>query len=358
MHDLYAATILVVDDVPANTELLFEMLESAGFTNIHTSNDPYEGLALYERLKPDLVLLDYRMPGLDGVGFIRAAREMTSDAEPPILIVTAQNDEDSRRKALEAGARDYVTKPFAFWELLARTRTVLQLQLLYQGQRQQSEILDQQVRERTRELEETRHEIIRRLCTVGEFRDEDTGHHVVRIGRLSAELARLAGEPDEFVDMMLASAPLHDIGKIGVPDRVLLKPGRLDPEEMAIMRTHAQIGARILAGSGLSMLELAAEIALTHHERWDGDGYPAKLAGQAIPLSGRLVAVVDVFDALLSPRPYKQPWSIETTLAHLEASAGTHLDPHLTQLFLDNADTMIAIRAELADKAGDETGLT
>ncbi|MFV3131659.1 HD domain-containing phosphohydrolase [Niveispirillum sp. KHB5.9] len=347
--ELCAARILVVDDLPANVELLLGMLEMAGFESIESSTDPFEGLAMAVRNPPDLILLDYRMPGLDGPSFITRLRaEMGIDA-PPVLVVTAQSDEGSRKRALEAGARDYVTKPYAFWELVARSRNLLELHLLHKEQRQQAERLERQVQDRTVELERTRAEIIRRLCSAGEFRDEDTGQHVTRIGRMAGELARLAGLPPLMVTKIASAAPLHDIGKIGIPDRVLLKPGKLDAEEWAIMKTHAAIGQHILAGSGLLLLDLASEIAGTHHEKWDGNGYPNGLAGENIPVSGRIVAICDVFDALLSRRPYKEPWSVEAVRAHLEQGAGSHLDPKLTRLFLDNMDQMLAIRAELAD---------
>lgn len=346
---LLSARLLVVDDLPANVELLLGMLEMAGFTDVMSTTDPFEGLALAQHGQPDLVLLDYRMPGLDGPTFISRLRAGLGAAAPPVLVVTAQNDEGSRRRALEAGARDYVTKPYAFWELIARSRNLLELHLLHRAQRQHAVRLEQQVLERTAELERTRSEIIRRLCTAGEFRDEDTGQHVTRIGRLSAELAGLAGLDALYVKKIGSAAPLHDIGKIGIPDNVLLKPGRLDEAEWTIMRTHAEIGAQILGGSGLKLLDLASEIAVSHHEKWDGSGYPRGLAGENIPVSGRIVAICDVFDALLSRRPYKEPWPVERVVDHLAASAGSHLDPALTRLFLDNIDRMLAIRAELAD---------
>ncbi|MCW2241917.1 MHYT domain-containing protein [Azospirillum canadense] len=199
------------------------------------------------------------------------------------------------------------------------------------------------------QLEATQREIIRRLCSAGEFRDNDTGQHVARMAHLVHRLALSAGCGEEFAARLLEAAPLHDIGKIGIPDHVLLKPGRLDEREWAIMRQHATIGHRLLSGSGLPMLDLAAEIAGSHHEKWDGSGYPAGLSGDAIPLSGRIVAVADVFDALLSPRPYKQPWPLPRIVAHLREQAGRQFDPHLVAVFLDDLDAMLAIRARFVD---------
>ncbi|WP_292910526.1 HD domain-containing phosphohydrolase [Niveispirillum sp.] len=343
------AHILVVDDLPANVELLLGMLELAGFENVSSTTDPFEGLAMAERQLPDLVLLDYRMPGLDGPGFIGRLRSLLDADMPPVLVVTAQNDDASRRRALEAGARDYVTKPYAFWELEARSRNLLELHLLNKAQRQQTELLERLVKQRTAELERTRAEIITRLCSAGEFRDEDTGQHVTRIGRMAGLLASLAKLPPPLSAKIASAAPLHDIGKIGIPDRVLLKPGKLDEDEWAIMKGHARIGQQLLAGSGLPLLDLASEIAGTHHERWDGSGYPNGLAGTDIPVSGRIVAICDVFDALLSPRPYKRAWAVDDVVTYMREIAGAHLDPDLTRLFIDNLDRMLAIRAELAD---------
>lgn len=289
------------------------------------------------------------MPGLDGPGFMAELAAVLGAETPPILIITAHDIAANRRRALELGAIDYVIKPFTDWELLIRARNLLRLHVLHRGQRALSRQLEKLVSERTAELERTRAEIIHRLCNAGEFRDEDTGRHVARIGRLSARLAELAGAEREFVGQLSDAAPLHDIGKIGIPDRVLLKPGKLDPDEWAIMKTHCTLGAQILADSGLPLLNLASEIALSHHEKWDGTGYPNGLSRDAIPLSGRLVAVCDVFDALLSHRPYKEPWPMDKALSYIAEVSGSHLDPDLATLFLDNRAEMVAIRVEMAD---------
>ncbi|MBK1837491.1 HD domain-containing protein [Azospirillum sp. YIM B02556] len=204
------------------------------------------------------------------------------------------------------------------------------------------------------QLEATQREIIRRLCSAGEFRDNETGQHVARMAQISHQLALSAGCAPDFAAKLLEAAPLHDIGKIGIPDHVLLKPGRLDAQEWATMRDHATIGHRLLVGSGLPLLDLAAEIAGTHHEKWDGTGYPAGLRGTAIPLSGRIVAIADVFDALLSARPYKEPWPLETVVAHMREQAGRHFDPDLVTVFLDRLDVMLAIRDRFLDDAFDQ----
>jgi putative two-component system response regulator len=345
------AHIVIVDDMQLSVDLLTAILRKAGLINIRASTDPFEGLALCCTDPPDLVLLDYCMPGLDGPGFIERLRERLGTSCPPVLMITAENNEAFRRRALETGAIDFLPKPYTGWELLVRARNLLTMNLLYRAQRDQARGLEAMVRERTAELERTRAEIIHRLCSASEFRDENTGRHVTRIGHLAGALAQLAGLDDHRVEMIAAAAPLHDIGKLGIPDRVLLKPGRLDAAEWAVMQTHCRIGAQVLQGSGMELLDLASEIALTHHEKWDGSGYPQGLAGEDIPLAGRIVAVCDVFDALLSTRPYKRQWAVEEVLKHLAENAGSHLDPALTHLFLSQAGQMLALR-EAVDAAG------
>jgi putative two-component system response regulator len=347
--DLEQACILVVDDVPANTEVLSELLSSAGFEAVVCANDPQEGLRLYGERRPDLVLLDFRMPGMNGAAFIEAARARYPDLQPPVLIVTAQLDRETRRLALQAGARDFVTKPFEFWELLARVRNLLELSLLARAHRQRADRLETVVEARTRDLEHAQQEIIRRLCAASEFRDDVTGRHVARIGALAGALARAAGQDEEFVAMIERAAPLHDIGKIAVPDRILLKPARLDEAEWEIMKTHAEAGARILDDSGIALLDMASEIAHSHHERWDGTGYPRGLGGPDIPLAGRIVAISDVLDALLSPRPYKAAWPLPAVIDYLAAQRGGQFDPALLDIALDRLDELLALRDGLLD---------
>lgn len=343
---LIHARVVIVDDMQLSVDLLTAILRKAGLTQIRASTDPLEGLAMCCSDPPDLVLLDYCMPGLDGPGFIEKMRDHLGQETPPVLIITAENNEAFRRRALETGAIDFLPKPYTSWELLVRARNLLIMHLLYRSQRDQARALEAMVQERTAELERTRAEIIHRLCSAGEFRDEDTGHHVARIGRMAGALARLADLPPRQVEMIAAAAPLHDIGKLGIPDRVLLKPGRLDSDEWGVMRSHCRIGAQILHGSGMELLDLASEIALTHHEKWDGSGYPQGLAGEDIPIAGRIVAICDVFDALLSRRPYKEPWTLERALDFVERSAGSHLDPALAHLFVSQAAEMLKIREQ------------
>lgn len=346
---VHEARILVVDDVPANVELLEGLLESAGYRAITGTTDPRAALGMYESLDPDLILLDFRMPGMDGTEFLREARRLSPRGMPPVLVITAQHEAQVRRAALEAGARDFVTKPFELWELLSRVRNLLELGLLSKAQRERADRLEREVHARTRDLDHAQQEIIRKLCAASEFRDDVTGKHVVRIGALSGRLARVAGVDADYADLIEKAAPLHDIGKIAIPDRLLLKPGSLAADEWRIMQTHAEAGGRILAGSGIPLLEMAAEIARTHHERWDGTGYPNGLKGEAIPLSGRIVAIADVFDALLSERPYKRPWPVDRVIRHFDGERGAHFDPTLATLFLGHLDDMLAIRDRMLD---------
>ncbi|MEC4592003.1 MULTISPECIES: HD domain-containing phosphohydrolase [Nitrospirillum] len=341
------ARILVVDDLAANVELMEGVLAAAGYTDITGTCDPREGLALYGSMTPDLILLDFRMPGMDGPAFIRAAHALSPGQRPPILVVTAQGDEQTRRTALEAGARDFISKPFALWEMLARVQNLLELQMLLRDKEAQASCLEAAVAQRTRDLEHTHLEVVRRLCAVGEFRDDETGRHVNRIGALSGRIARLAGWLEPDAELLASAAPLHDIGKVSIPDAILLKPGKLSDPEWQVMKTHADAGASILRGSKIPVLDLAAEIAVTHHEKWDGSGYPQGLAGETIPMSGRIVAVADVFDALLSRRPYKEPWTVNQVADHLRAQSGRHFDPALVDLVLANLEELLALRVEV-----------
>ncbi len=349
---LRAARILIVDDNETNVELIRALLEEDGYDNLESTTSSLDGLALYLGAPDsfDLILLDLRMPDLDGLGFIAAIREARPDIAHPVIILSAQADQRSREQALSAGVRDYLTKPVVVWEVLHRVRNALSLQLLWRQTEALNRDLEERVMRRTVELEETRREVIRRLATAGEFRDNDTGQHVERMSQYAYVLARGAGMADQDARALRDAAPLHDIGKIAMPDAILLKEGPLTDDEWVTMRRHAEIGGAILDGSGFALLELAREIAVSHHERWDGSGYPLGLAGQDIPLSGRIVAVADVFDALTSQRPYKRAWSIEEALGFLKDNAGKLFDPGLVAQFEASLPEMLAIRNRLADR--------
>ena len=341
-------TILIVDDEPANIKLLERMLSMDGFSNIVTTNDPRQTSALYQQHQCDLVLLDIRMPYMDGFEVLTELKKLS--ANPPLVVMlTAQVSYEYRLQALTEGARDFIGKPFDRAELLARVANMLEMHLLQKQVREHNQILEQRVRERTAELYDTRLEIVRRLGRAAEFRDNETGMHIIRMSKISALIGHGYGLDVEQCEMLLNASPMHDIGKIGIPDHVLLKPGKLNPEEWEIMKTHARIGADILAGHESEILEMARVIALTHHEKWDGSGYPQGLAGEDIPLPGRIVALADVFDALTSVRPYKKAWDVAAAVDYLNQNSGRHFDPSLVKVFVQNLDEIIQIKDRYAE---------
>ncbi len=347
--DTRSARIMIVDDQPANVLLLEKTLRSRGYQTLEGFTDPRQAVARYAEARPDLLLLDLNMPHLDGFAVMEKLHELPVDLHPPVLVITAQHDLDSRLRALQAGARDFLTKPFDVLEALARISNLIEVHLLQKAMRDQNALLETKVLERTRELNETRLEVVRRLGRAAEYRDNETGFHIIRMSQFSARLAAAAGWNPAQVEKMLHASPMHDIGKIGIPDRILLKPGKLEGEEWETMMTHTTIGAEILSGHDSELMRLAAEIALSHHEKWDGSGYPRGLAGTDIPEAGRIVALCDVFDALTSERPYKKAWSIEDTVAHLRAQSGLHFDPAMVELFMDLLPEILTIRARHAE---------
>jgi putative two-component system response regulator len=326
------ARVLLIDDEPANLEFLGHVLASEGYGELTAISDSTEAVARFGELDPDVVITDLRMPGLDGFEVIaRIQQQLPPDSYLPILVATADPAPETRRRALSAGARDFLTKPLSPAEVRLRVRNLLETRFLHEQLRDHNSLLETRVSERTRELEEARTEILFRLALAAEFRDDQTGQHTVRVGRLSARLAQVLGLSTEACDLIGRAAPLHDVGKIGIPDAILLKPGRLGPAEFAVMQRHAAIGANLLSGSLHPLLQLAEEIALSHHEHWDGRGYPHGLAGEAIPLSGRIVAVADVFDSLTHVRPYKVAWTVRDTLNEIQAKSGSQFDPAIVE---------------------------
>ena len=327
------ARILIVDDEPGNVELLRRVLERAGFRKLDTTNDPREAAALYVRTRPDLILLDLHMPHLDGLEVMDQLNQIVEASYLPILMLTGDLSPEARREALSRGAKDFVNKPFNPDEVLLRIRTLLETRFLYLQIQSQNQLLEAKVRERTRELESAQIEIIDRLARAAEFRDDNTGQHTERVGKMAALLARQLGLPDAQVSLIRRAAPLHDVGKIGIPDAILLKLGKLTAAEFELVKTHTTIGARILSGSRFALLRLAEEIAFSHHERWDGGGYGG-LAGDRIPLAGRIVTVADVFDALTQKRPYKSAWPLDEAVAEIERQRGRQFDPDIVDAFL------------------------
>jgi len=327
------ARILIVDDEPTNVELLRRVLERAGFTRIQSTSDPREASALYVEFRPDLILLDLHMPHLDGLAVMEQLNQIAEATYLPILMLTGDVSAEARRDALSRGAKDFLHKPFSSDEVLLRIGTLLETRFLYLQIQNQNQMLEAKVRERTRELEAAQFEIIERLAKAAEFRDDNTGQHTERVGQTAALIAKQMGLPDAQVSLIRRAAPLHDVGKIGIPDAILLKFGKLTADEFNLVKTHTAIGARILSGSRFPILRLAEEIAFSHHERWDGDGY-AGMMRDAIPLPGRIVAVADVFDALTQQRPYKEAWPVTEAIAEIDRQRGHQFDPALVDAFL------------------------
>jgi len=268
---------------------------------------------------------------------------------PPILILTAQHMQDTMLRALESGARDYVTKPFNVNEFLLRVQNLLEVQMAHKYMLNQNEILEQRVRERTQAIHDTRLKVVRQLGRAAEYRDNETGLHIVRMSKIAVLLAKAVGVDDSQCELMLHAVPMHDIGKIGIPDHILLKPGKLDLDEFEIMKTHVQIGADILSGDSSDLMMMAHKIALTHHEKWNGQGYPNSLKGEEIPLIGRIAALADVFDALTSERAYKKSWPIDDAVTYIKDQRGLNFDPVLVDLFIQNIEEIKKIKREFEE---------
>ncbi|HEX8465239.1 MAG TPA: HD domain-containing phosphohydrolase [Abditibacterium sp.] len=319
--------ILIVDDEKANVRLLEIILQQAGYTNVHSTTDARHARALFQGVRPDLVLLDLAMPHLDGFAVMGQLHEDMGDDPIPILVLTADAVATTRHRALKQGAKDFLTKPLDQIEVLLRINNLLEVRF-------HNVLLEARVKERTQDLEKAQLETLQRLALAAEYRDDDTGLHTKRVGLTAARIAQALELPPAQVDLIRRAAPLHDVGKIGISDTILLKPGKLTDEEFDTMKQHTTIGAKMLSGSTSPWLKLAEEIALSHHERWDGRGYPQKLSGEAIPLVSRIVAVADVFDALTHERPYKKAWPQNEAMAEIESQSGRQFDERVVKAFL------------------------
>ena len=342
--------ILIVDDNQTNVQLLEMLLQMENFENVQSTMDPRDVVGLHQEHNFDLILLDIRMPHMDGFQVMEALKDIHKEDYLPIIILTAQQDMETRLRALELGAKDFLTKPFDRLEVLHRIENMLEVRHLYNQQSKQSEILEQKVRDRTNEIMTTRLEIIQRLGRAGEYRDNETGMHVIRMSKSCQRLAIAIGLSEGHAEQIFQASPMHDVGKIGIPDHILLKPGKLGAEEWEIMKSHAEIGADIIGEHDSGLMIMAREIALTHHEKWDGSGYPKGLRAEQIPIEGRIAAVCDVFDALTSARPYKDPWPIEKAMALIQDEADKHFDPDLVKHFVSIQDQIIRIRDKYSDE--------
>ncbi|MBF0618840.1 MAG: response regulator [Candidatus Omnitrophica bacterium] len=341
------AKILIVEDDKLSRLLLKNILSSAGFKNIRALPNATRILRIYASYKPDLLVLDLSLPKVDGFRVLQQLKEQNPDDYLPVLVISQEMDDGVHLRTLAAGAKDFLSKPYDRPKVILRAKNLIEVRLLHNEVRDKNKDLEKVIRSRTQELRDTRLDVIRRLGYAAECRDSDTGQHIVRMSRYCAALAKAMGMNDEECDLVLTTSPLHDIGKIAIPDSVLLKPGQLTAEEWQVMKTHADIGGELLSGSDSTFLRMAETIARTHHERWDGSGYPRGLKGEDIPLVGRICAVCDVFDALTSDRPYKKAWSAEDALKEIRRLSGTHFDPRIVQVFFDILPDIRSIRREI-----------
>ena len=368
--EIPAGKIMIVDDEIANVMVAKKLLSQAGHTDFETTTDSTLAINLVHTSEPDVLLLDINMPNVDGISILSQIRGTEKFKHLPVLILTANQHSEVKLRCLELGATDFLIKPIDPMELAPRVRNALQSKMYHDQLRRHAEQLEEIVRRRTKDLENSRREVIYCLARAAELRDNDTGNHVIRVGRYAGIIARNLQMSEHFVRDLELAAQLHDVGKIAIPDSILLKPGKLEPEEYEViqghvkhgrqiikpfighdahlMRSHVQSGTEILA-DGSSLMRLAATIAQTHHEKFDGTGYPIGLAGEDIPIEGRITAVADVFDALSSERPYKKAMPREKCFEILEEGRGAHFDPQVLDAFFTGAAEIVRVQVEFAD---------
>ena len=341
--------IVIVDDVETNLVLLRHFIAQLGEPyEVLSFTDPELALAGCRQKTPDLLIVDYMMPKLNGIDLIRQLRATPGRADVPVLMVTANDETEVRRNALEAGANDFLTKPLDKVEFRARMRNMLALRASQRRLEDRASWLAEEVLKATEEIGRREHETIVRLSRAAEFRDPETGDHIQRMAHYSWMIAVRMGLPLDQQQLILDAAPMHDVGKVGIPDNILLKPGKLTDEEFTVMKQHPVIGHSILAGSSSPLLQMAADIALSHHEKFDGSGYPLGKKGADIPIVGRIVAVADVFDALTSARPYKPAWEMGRALDFMREQRGRHFDPDCVDIFMGQLDEVNSVRARFA----------
>jgi putative two-component system response regulator len=342
MSDLHTKKkILIVDDTPVNIRVLVEALKNDYKLSIATNGKVALDYAMADQ-PPDLVLLDIMMPELDGYEVCKRLKQKEKTKEIPIIFITAMSEERNETQGLELGAVDYIVKPINQQIVKARVRTHLEL-------KKHRDHLSELVQEKTAEILEGKLDIINRLARAAEYRDNETGMHVIRMSHYTSILAKAAGLDHMTCEKIFHAASMHDVGKIGIPDKILLKPARLTDGEFAHMKSHTIIGGRLLEGGNSDLLQMAYEIAMTHHEKWNGTGYPKGLSGEDIPIEGRISAVCDVFDALTSERPYKKEWPVQDAIDEILAQKGAHFDPRLVDLFLNCMDDILIVKGKFAD---------
>lgn len=342
------SSVVVIDDAAPNLRLLESSLRAFGLRQIEAFSDSTAGLAWLKEHRWDLLLLDLDMPAPNGFDILKEL-ENRDRSQSAIIIVTALSDAQSRRRGLELGANDYISKPLDLPELVLRVRNNLQLCQASQALQRERDMLEVRVSKRTSQLRASYETMIRSLSKAAEYKDYETGSHILRVGETAVLIAKAMGLDPDWIELLSLAAPMHDVGKIGVPDDILLKPGRLNDDEMVFMRQHSAIGYEILNDqTGTDLTRLAAEIALNHHERWDGKGYPNGLEGEAIPLAARIVGLCDVYDALRSSRPYKAGWDAEAAQNFIREQSGRQFDPKLVEIMSGLFDQIEAIRTRLS----------
>ena len=340
-------TILVVDDVPENIDILTGILKDD--YRVRAATNGPSALSLVKKMPPDLILLDVMMPGMDGFEVCRELKADLASRKIPVIFVTAMGEMEDESRGFAVGCVDYITKPVSPPIVKHRIKTHLALYDQNRG-------LETQVQERTVELEQTRLQVIHRLGRASEYRDNETGMHVIRMSHYAYSIGLAAGLSRDEAALLLNAAPMHDVGKIGIPDSILIKPAKLMPDEWALMRRHCEFGASIIGDYAHPLFQSSRSIALTHHEKWNGEGYPNGLKGEQIPLFGRIVALADVFDALTNKRPYKEAWSVEASLAWISSQRGEHFDPELTDLFLSIVPDIMKFMEKYAEDQGPMVG--
>ncbi len=351
-------TVVIVDDTPENISLLERLVRRAGDHKVRGFTDPAEALKWCEVAEPDLVFVDYIMPTIDGVEFLRSFRAAAGHDDVPVVMITASEEAEVRRAALDAGATEFLTRPVQPTELVARTRNMLRMREATRKLADQADWLQREVRNATAEVQRRTQEMLFSLGRAAEFRDPETGAHIQRMAHYSRLIAERLGLSAEMRETVLQAAPMHDIGKLGIPDEILLKPGKLTPEEFEVMKRHPLHGYEMLRHSEVPVIQAGATIALSHHEKWDGSGYPNGHAGTAIPLLGRIVAVADVFDALTSVRPYKPAWELDRAATLLREQSGKHFDPACVQAFFSAWPQVLEIRETHRDPVDTTERLT
>jgi putative two-component system response regulator len=332
MKTINDCMILLVDDTKSNVDVLVNALKDTYKLGVSLNGE--DAVRFSRQKMPDLILLDIIMPGTDGFEVCRQLKDDQLTKDIPVIFITAMDDLNHKTKGFDFGAVDYITKPFDITEVKARVRTHLTLKLAQEALKNQNTILEEMVRERTKELRKAQIEVINRLGKAAEYRDQDTGTHINRMSKYCRLMGKALGLSREEYDRLDLASTMHDVGKIGISDNILLKPGKLDGKEWESMQTHTQIGEKLLSGGTSHLLDVARIIAMTHHEKWDGTGYHQKLKGKEIPLAGRITCICDVFDALISRRPYKDPWPVEQALEEIKKGSGIFFDPDLVKVFM------------------------